>query len=209
MVRGSLSAGEADQRTYPPPSGIASIQRRHRIDSLRASIMARMAQAIPFGSRSTADQVLAGIDLTRRRILVTECSSEVGFETMQALSANGAHIIGAARRLDDAQAACSAAGRSLTPLGCNPSTISAVDGSMIPARLMDKRSLPRRSLRRSCRVACMREAWRSIRSVAALLGIGLRGRNDSFSRSRDISLNRPHSERQRRLCWRRVPWLQA
>ena len=30
--------------------------------------------------------------------------------------------------------------------------------------------------------------------------IGLRGRNDSFSRSRDISLSRPHSRRQRRLC---------
>jgi WW domain-containing oxidoreductase len=86
-----------------------------------------MAQAIPFGSRSTADQVLAGVDLTRKRMLVTECNSSIGYAIMQALSANGAHIIGLARRLDDAQVACSAAGRSLTPLGCNPTDRGSVD----------------------------------------------------------------------------------
>ena len=32
-----------------------------------------MAQSIPFGARSTADQVLAGIDLTRKRMVVTGC----------------------------------------------------------------------------------------------------------------------------------------
>jgi WW domain-containing oxidoreductase len=96
--------------------------------------MAHMAQAIPFGSRSTADQVLAGIDLTRRQIVVTECSSEVGFATMQALSANGAHVIGVTRRLDDAQAACSAAGRSLMPLACNPSDRASVDAAVQSVR---------------------------------------------------------------------------
>jgi hypothetical protein len=30
-----------------------------------------MAQSIPFGARSTADQVLAGVDLTRKRMVVT------------------------------------------------------------------------------------------------------------------------------------------
>jgi WW domain-containing oxidoreductase len=86
-----------------------------------------MAQAIPFGSRSTADQVLAGVDLTRKRIVVTECNSDIGYATMQALSANGAQIIGLARRLNDAQAACSAVGRSLTPLGCNPTDRASID----------------------------------------------------------------------------------
>ncbi len=52
-----------------------------------------MAQAIPFGARSTADKVLAGIDLTGKRIVVTGCNSGIGFETMSALSANGAHVI--------------------------------------------------------------------------------------------------------------------
>jgi WW domain-containing oxidoreductase len=37
-----------------------------------------MAQSIPFGAHSTADQVLAGIDLTRKRIVVTGCSSGTG-----------------------------------------------------------------------------------------------------------------------------------
>jgi WW domain-containing oxidoreductase len=89
-----------------------------------------MAQAIPFGSRSTADQVLAGVDLRRKRIVVTECNSGIGFAIMEALSANGAHIIGLARSLDDAQAACSTAGRSVTPLGCNPADPASVDAAV-------------------------------------------------------------------------------
>ena len=30
-----------------------------------------MSQSIPFGARSTADQVLAGVDLTRKRMVAT------------------------------------------------------------------------------------------------------------------------------------------
>src|ERR1700722_20396300 len=93
-----------------------------------------MAQEIPFGSRSTADQVLAGIDLRRKRIVVTECNSGIGFAIMEALSANGARIIGLARRLDDAQAACSAVGRSATPLGCNPTDPASVDAAVQSVR---------------------------------------------------------------------------
>jgi WW domain-containing oxidoreductase len=89
-----------------------------------------MAQAIPFGSRSTADQVLAGIDLRRNRIVVTECNSGIGFAIMEALGANGARIIGLARRLDDARAACSAVGRSVMPLGCNPTDPASVDAAV-------------------------------------------------------------------------------
>ena len=91
--------------------------------------MAR-TRTTPFGSRSTADQVLAGVDLRRKRVVVTECNSGIGFATVEALSANGARIVGLARRLDDAQAACSAAGRSVTPLGCNPTDPASVDAAM-------------------------------------------------------------------------------
>jgi NAD(P)-dependent dehydrogenase (short-subunit alcohol dehydrogenase family) len=42
--------------------------------------------------------VLAGINLTRKRIVVTEYNSGIGFATMKALSANGARTIGLARR---------------------------------------------------------------------------------------------------------------
>jgi NAD(P)-dependent dehydrogenase (short-subunit alcohol dehydrogenase family) len=89
-----------------------------------------MAQPIPFGSRSTADQVLAGIDLSRKRVLITECDSAIGLETMKALSANGAMIIGVTRTLAEAAVACNAVGRAATPLGCDPTDLASVDAAM-------------------------------------------------------------------------------
>jgi WW domain-containing oxidoreductase len=88
-----------------------------------------MSQSIPFGARSTADQVLAGVDLTRKRMVVTECASGIGLETMKALVANGAHVIGLARTLDDARAACSAAGTSSTPIACDLTDCASIDSA--------------------------------------------------------------------------------
>jgi WW domain-containing oxidoreductase len=88
-----------------------------------------MAQSIPYGARSTADQVLAGIDLTRKRIVVTGCNSGIGFETMKALVANGAHVIGLARTRDSARAACNAAGPSSTPIACDLTDLESVDAA--------------------------------------------------------------------------------
>src|ERR1700676_4885091 len=91
--------------------------------------VSHMAQSIPFGARSTADQVLAGVDLTRRRMVVTGCESGIGLETMKALVANGAHVIGLARTLDDARAACSAAGASSTPIACDLADCASIDSA--------------------------------------------------------------------------------
>ena len=88
-----------------------------------------MAHAIPYGARSTADQVLAGIDLTRKRIVVTGCSSGIGFETMNALVANGAHVIGLARTHDSARAACKSAGASATPIACDMADLESVEAA--------------------------------------------------------------------------------
>ncbi len=88
-----------------------------------------MAQSIPFGSRSTADHVLAGVDLSRKRVLITGCDSAVGLETMKALSANGALVIGVARSPDDAKAACAAIAHS-TAIGCDPTDLASVDAAM-------------------------------------------------------------------------------
>jgi len=88
-----------------------------------------MARSIPFGARSTADQVLAGVDLTRKRILVTGCNSGIGFETMNALAANGAHVIGLARTHDSAQTACNSAGPSSTPIACDLTDLESVEAA--------------------------------------------------------------------------------
>ena len=85
-----------------------------------------MAKTISFGARSTADQVLAGIDLTGKRIVVTGCNSGIGFETMSALSANGAHVIGLARSLQDAQNACRQVSPSSTPVACDLADLASV-----------------------------------------------------------------------------------
>jgi len=43
-----------------------------------------MSQTSSFSRRSTADDVLEGLDLKGRTILITECYSGIGFETMMA-----------------------------------------------------------------------------------------------------------------------------
>jgi WW domain-containing oxidoreductase len=88
-----------------------------------------MIQSIPFGARSTADWVLAGIDLTRKRIVVTGCDCGIGLETMKALVANGAHVIGLAPTLEDARTACNAAGASSTPIACDLADLDSVDSA--------------------------------------------------------------------------------
>jgi NAD(P)-dependent dehydrogenase (short-subunit alcohol dehydrogenase family) len=88
-----------------------------------------MSMTIPFGPRSTADQVLAGVDLTGRRILVTGCSSAIGLATMNALAANGAHVVGLARSLMRAKSACEAAGPSCTPVECDLADLQSVSAA--------------------------------------------------------------------------------
>jgi WW domain-containing oxidoreductase len=88
-----------------------------------------MARSIPFGARSTADQVLAGVDLTRKRMVVTGCHRGIGLETMKALVANGAHVIGLARTLEDARAACNAAGTTSTPIACDLADFASIESA--------------------------------------------------------------------------------
>src|ERR1700733_8987315 len=58
-----------------------------------------------FGATSTADEVLRGVDLSGKRVLVTGASAGLGVETARALAAHGAQVVGAARDLSKAQAA--------------------------------------------------------------------------------------------------------
>ncbi len=85
-----------------------------------------MLNSTPFGARSTADKVLAGVDLTGRRIVVTGCNSGLGFETMNALAANGALVIGLSRSLADARAACAKADPSCIPVACDLADLESI-----------------------------------------------------------------------------------
>ena len=58
-----------------------------------------------FGATSTTDEVLAGVDLSGKRVLVTGVSAGLGVETARALAAHGAQVTGAARDLDKARTA--------------------------------------------------------------------------------------------------------
>jgi NAD(P)-dependent dehydrogenase (short-subunit alcohol dehydrogenase family) len=63
----------------------------------------RMANA--FGATSTTEDVLSGVNLQGKRILVTGVSAGLGVETARALAAHGAQVVGAARDLAKASAA--------------------------------------------------------------------------------------------------------
>ena len=56
-----------------------------------------------FGATSTTDEVLQGIDLKGKRVLVTGVSAGLGVETARALAAHGAEVVGAARDLAKAE----------------------------------------------------------------------------------------------------------
>ncbi|WP_410601857.1 SDR family NAD(P)-dependent oxidoreductase [Amycolatopsis sp. lyj-90] len=68
-----------------------------------------------FGARSTAEEVLRGIDLSGRLAIVTGGYSGLGLETTRALANAGAHVVVPARRPADAEAAL--AGISGTEVG--------------------------------------------------------------------------------------------
>jgi NAD(P)-dependent dehydrogenase (short-subunit alcohol dehydrogenase family) len=58
-----------------------------------------------FGATSTTEEVLSGVNLSGRRILVTGVSAGLGVETARSLAAHGAYVVGAARDLAKAEAA--------------------------------------------------------------------------------------------------------
>lgn len=59
----------------------------------------------PLGNQSTTDDVLAGLNLRGKRILITGTSAGLGVETARSLAAHGAWVVGAARDLAKAHAA--------------------------------------------------------------------------------------------------------
>jgi NAD(P)-dependent dehydrogenase (short-subunit alcohol dehydrogenase family) len=58
-----------------------------------------------FGATTTTDEVLQGVNLSGKRVLVTGVSAGLGIETARVLAARGAEVIGTARDLAKAQGA--------------------------------------------------------------------------------------------------------
>ncbi|MEG4854721.1 SDR family NAD(P)-dependent oxidoreductase [Microcoleus sp. B5-D4] len=58
-----------------------------------------------FGAKSTADEVLSGINLKGKRFLITGASSGIGLETARSLVSHGASVVGAVRNLTKAELA--------------------------------------------------------------------------------------------------------
>jgi NAD(P)-dependent dehydrogenase (short-subunit alcohol dehydrogenase family) len=58
-----------------------------------------------FGATSTTEDVLSGVHLKGKRILVTGVSAGIGVETARSLAAHGAHVVGAVRDLGKAEGA--------------------------------------------------------------------------------------------------------
>jgi NAD(P)-dependent dehydrogenase (short-subunit alcohol dehydrogenase family) len=70
-----------------------------------------------FGSESTTDEVLEGVDLSGKRILVTGVSAGLGVETARTLAAHGAMVVGAARDLQKARRATEVVVAGAAPRG--------------------------------------------------------------------------------------------
>jgi NAD(P)-dependent dehydrogenase (short-subunit alcohol dehydrogenase family) len=80
----------------------ASVYRAERLLAINAGAKNMVRK---FGATSTTDEVLDGMQLAGKRILVTGVSAGLGVETARTLAAHGALVVGAARDLDKARAA--------------------------------------------------------------------------------------------------------
>ncbi len=60
---------------------------------------------VRFNENSTTDEVLNGLDLNGKRVLVTGVSAGLGLETARSLASRGAHVIGTVRDVSKAKAA--------------------------------------------------------------------------------------------------------
>jgi WW domain-containing oxidoreductase len=97
-----------------------------------------MDRTISFGRRSTADDVLAGLDLSGRTILVTGSNAGIGFETFRALVHHGAHGIALARSLPVAEDACRRAGGTSSAVVCDLADLDSVLAACRSVRRLER-----------------------------------------------------------------------
>ncbi|HSQ64083.1 MAG TPA: SDR family oxidoreductase [Polyangiaceae bacterium] len=79
-----------------------------------------------FGYNSTAEEVTEGLSLDGKTMLVTGCNSGLGHEAMRVLALRGARVVGTARTLEKAEAACRGVAGKTIPLACELSDPASV-----------------------------------------------------------------------------------
>jgi WW domain-containing oxidoreductase len=84
------------------------------------SLLAKLKPAGPsgFGYGSSASDVVSGLNLRGKRILLTGCNSGIGYESMRVLAGAGATVVGAARSLEKARSACDSVQGETLPVAC-------------------------------------------------------------------------------------------
>jgi NAD(P)-dependent dehydrogenase (short-subunit alcohol dehydrogenase family) len=87
-----------------------------------------------FGATSTTEDVLSGVNLQGKRILVTGVSAGLGVETARSLAAHGAHVVGAARDVNKAEAAIAQVRRDATARGGSFELVTLDLGSLKSVR---------------------------------------------------------------------------
>lgn len=92
-----------------------------------------MSADIPFGFASTANEVLEGVDLSGKNIIVTGGAGGIGLETTRALAAAGASVTIAARRPDDARAVADRIGSEIAKGSVSVRQLDVADLSSVRA----------------------------------------------------------------------------
>ncbi len=80
----------------------------------------------PFTKTSSATEVVTGVDLAGKTVLITGATSGLGLETMRVLAARGANVLGTGRTLTKAREACAGIGPRCTPLELELESLDSV-----------------------------------------------------------------------------------
>jgi NAD(P)-dependent dehydrogenase (short-subunit alcohol dehydrogenase family) len=83
-----------------------------------------------FGKRSSAEDVTSGLDLSGKTAVVTGINSGIGLETGRVLSMRGAQVVGTARTIEKAEAACAGFSGKTIAIECELSDPASVAGAI-------------------------------------------------------------------------------
>jgi len=90
-----------------------------------------------YGFATTADEVVAGLDLSGKTVLITGANSGLGFESMRVMAARGAHVICTGRTMEKAKKAGEKVGGRTTPLVLELTDFDSVVACAEQARALD------------------------------------------------------------------------